>query len=209
MILHDNEAASLETPSLVPNDQSDLPDLLARTSASLRDLADRLDEGTLIDPVEWVIPMADIGTDRMEAHCDAIAQRLGKKHLAVYAIGFDEDVPLERVYAVVDGNKARNKTLPVADRRAFARVNKRKGCLGSRCLYVGKSEKAAGRLRQHLIEADPTTFAVHMKYWPSDIPGNLTVKVIGVAGVQSILLPFIEDQMAHETPPILGKRGSV
>lgn len=190
-------------------DASALTDLLGRTALSLRDLADQLDEGRGIDPVEWVIPMADIGTARMEKHCDAIAARLGKKHLAVYAICFDDEVPLERVYDVVDGNKARNKTLPVAERRAFARVNKRKGCLGSRCLYVGQSEKAAGRLRQHLIEADPTTFAVHLKYWPNDIPGNLIVKVIGVAGVQSMLLPFIEDQMVLETPPILGKRGSV
>ncbi len=190
-------------------DVTALPNLIARTATSLRDLAEQLEQGTLIDPVEWVIPMADIGTDRMDAHCDAIAARLGKKHLAVYAICFDDAVPLERVYEVVDGKKAENKTLPVDQRRAFARVNKRKGCLGSRCLYVGQSEKAAGRLRQHLVEAHPATFAIHLKYWPNDIPGNLIVKVIGVAGVQSMLLPFIEDQMAREMPPILGKRGSV
>lgn len=189
--------------------QTDLPDLIARTAATLRGLADQLEQGTLVDPVEWVIPMSDIGTERMHEHCDAIAARLGKKHLAVYAICFDDEVPLDRVYAVVDGNKARNKMLPVNERRAFARVNKRKGCLGSRCLYVGKSEKAAERLRQHLIEAHPATFAVHLNQWPSDIPGNLIVKVIGVAGMQSVLLPFIEDQMASEMPPILGKRGSV
>lgn len=191
------------------SDESALPNLIARTATSLRTLADQLEQGTLIDPVEWVIPMADIGSDRMNVHCDAIAARLGKKHLAVYAICFDDDVPLDRVYEVVDGNKAKNKTLPVHERRAFARVNKRRGCLGSRCLYVGKSEKAAERLRQHLTEANLATFAIHLNYWPKDIPGNLIVKVIGVAGVQSILLPFIEDQMASEMPPILGKRGSV
>ncbi len=191
------------------NDEAALPNLIARTASSLRALADQLEQGTLIDPVEWIVPMADIGTERMEAHCDAIATRLGKKHLAVYAICFDDAVPLERVYEIVDGNKAKNKTLPVHERRAFARVNKRKGCLGSRCLYVGKSEKAAERLRQHLTEANPATFAIHLNYWPNDIPGNLIVKVIGVAGVQSVLLPFIEDQMASEMPPILGKRGSV
>ena len=191
------------------NDEAALPNLIARTASSLRNLADQLEQGTLIDPVEWVIPMADIGSDRMDAHCDAIAGRLGKRHLAVYAICFDDDVPLERVYEIVDGNKAKNKTLPVHERRAFARVNKRKGCLGSRCLYVGKSEKAAERLRQHLTEANPATFAIHLNYWPNDISGNLIVKVIGVEGVQSVLLPFIEDQMASEMPPILGKRGSV
>lgn len=193
----------------IADDSSDLPDLIGRTAASLRALADELEHGKLVEPIEWVIPMSDIGSDRMEEHCDGIAARLGKKHLAIYAIGFDENVPLERVYEVVDGHKAQNKTLPPQERRAFARVNKRKGCLGSRCLYVGKSEKAAERLRQHLIEADRATFAVHLKYWPNDMPGNLVVKVIGVAGVQSLLLPFIEDQMARETPPILGKRGSV
>lgn len=195
--------------SLEAGEAATLTNLIARTAASLRNLADQLEQGTLIDPVEWIIPMSDIGSERMHDHCDAIAARLGKKHLAVYAICFDDDVPLERVYAVVDGNKALNKTLPVHERRAFARVNKRKGCLDSRCLYVGKSEKASERLRQHLIEAHPATFAIHLKYWPKDIPGNLIVRVIGVAGIQSVLLPFIEDQMASEMPPILGKRGSV
>lgn len=202
-------ALSSDDITLTTDATSDLPDLIGRTAASLRALADELEHGKLVEPIEWVIPMSDIGTDRMEEHCDGIATRLGKKHLAIYAIGFDEAVPLERVYEVVDGHKAKNKTLPPQERRAFARVNKRKGCLGSRCLYVGTSEKAAERLRQHLIEADPATFAVHLKYWPNDIPGNLIVKVIGVAGVQSLLLPFIEDQMVRETPPILGKRGSV
>ena len=194
---------------MVGDEAPAIPDLIARTVVTLREMADDLEQGTLIDPVEWVIPMSDIGSTRMEAHCDAIAARLGKKHLAVYAICFDASVPLERVYEIVDGHKAMNKALPVAERRAFARVNKRKGCLGSRCLYVGKSEKAAERLRQHLIEAHPATFAVHLAHWPRDLPGNLLVKVIGVAGVQSVLLPFIEDQMASEMPPILGKRGSV
>lgn len=129
--------------------------------------------------------------------------------MAVYAICFDDSVPLERVCDFLGGQKAKNKTLPVDERRAYARVNKRKGCLGSRCLYVGKSEKAAERLRQHLTEAHRATFAIHFNYWPNDIPGNLNVKVIGVAGISSMLLPFIEDQMAREIPPILGKRGSV
>jgi hypothetical protein len=199
----------LDIPSEIEDNKHTLPDLLGRTAQSLRDMADQLDQGTVIDPVEWVIPMSDIGTDRMEDHCDAIADRLGKKHLAVYAIRFDSAVPLARVYDVVNDNKARNKALPAHERRAFARVNKRVQRLDSRCLYVGKSEKAAERLRQHLIEADPATFAVHLKYWPNDIPGNLIVQVVGVTDVQSVLLPFIEDQMARETPPILGKRGSV
>lgn len=190
-------------------DQAELPDLIVRTAATLRALADRLEQGKLVKPLEWTIPMADIGTDRMADHCDAIAEAMGKKQLAIYAIGFDETVPLERVYDVVDGQKAANKLLPAEERRAFARVNKRKGCLGSRCLYVGKSEKTAERIRQHLIEAPRATFAVHMKHWPNDIPGNLIVSVIGVANLPSALVPFIEDQLVSETPPILGKRGSV
>lgn len=200
-------------PIDIPSEDGDnthtLPDLVGRAAQSLRDMADQLDQGTVIDPVEWVIPMSDIGTERMEEHCDAIADRLGKKRLAVYAIRFDSAVPLARVYDVVNDNKASNKALPAHERRAFARVNKRVQRLDSRCLYVGKSEKAAERLRQHLIEADPATFAVHLKYWPNDMPGNLIVQVVGVTDVQSVLLPFIEDQMARETPPILGKRGSV
>lgn len=198
-----------DTQIVTVEDQFALPGLIARTATSLRDLADQLEQGTFIDPVEYVIPMSDIGTGRMDEHCDAIAARLGKKHLAVYAICFDDAVPLERVYEVVDGHKATNKTLPVQERRAFARVNKRKGCLGSRCLYVGKSEKVAGRLRQHLTEADPATFALHLNYWPSDIPGNLIVKIIATKGVETAFLPFIEEQIIREMPPILGKRGSV
>ncbi len=172
-------------------------------------MADQLDHGTGLALFDMVIPMSDIGSERMNEHCDAIAERLGKKHLAVYAICFDDAVPLDRVYDVVDGNKARNKTLPAAERRAFARVNKRKRNIGSRCLYIGQSEKAAERIRQHLTEAHPATFAIHLNYWPNDIPGNLIVQVIGVPNAQSVLVPFIEDQLASEMSPILGRRGSV
>lgn len=203
---------SPELPENVDFDADDKTaplNLIARTAETLRGVADRLEEEGLFEPVEWIIPMADIGSDRMEGHCKAIEARLGKRHLAVYAICFDDGVPLDRVYDVVDGNKLRNKSLlPGQERRAFARVNKRKGCIGSRCLYIGKSEKVAERLSQHLIEGNPATYAVHLKYWPDDIPGNLIVKVIGVAGLQSGLLPYIEDQMTKEMPPILGKRGS-
>lgn len=172
-------------------------------------MADQLEQGTLVEPIEWLIPMSSVGTPRMEEYCNEISLRLGKKYLAVYAIYLDDTVPLDRVYEIVDRNRAENKKRMANERRAFARVNNRKGCQGSRCLYVGKSEKAAERLRQHLIEAHPSTFAVHLNYWPSDLPGNLIVRVVGVANLQSALLPFIEDQMASETPPILGKRGSV
>jgi len=198
-----------ENLNIDPNDKSAPRNLIARTAETLRGLADQLEAGELFDPIEWIIPMAHIGTESMQAHCNEIEDRLGKKHLAVYAVCFDDAVPLERIHKVVDDNKAKNKALPVQERRAFARVNKRKGCLDSRCLYVGKSEKVAERLRQHLIEAHPATYAIHLKHWPNDIPGNLVVKVIGVAGVASMMLPFIEDQMAKEMPPILGKRGSV
>ena len=185
------------------------PNLIARTASYLRALADQLEQGAVGDPVEWVIPMADIGTVRMNAHCDAIAARFGGKNLAVYAICFDDNVPLERVYEVVDRNKAENKALPVDGRTAFARVNKRKDCEGSRCLYVGKSEKVAARLKEHLTKANRATYAIHMNRWPNDLPGNLIIRVIEVKGVASSMLPFLEDQLAGEMPPILGKRGSV
>ncbi len=197
------------TPPAATSDDSDVAGLIGRTATSLRELADQLEAGALLDPIEWIIPMADIATPRMAEHIDAIATRLRRGHPAIYTLGFDRNVPLERVYAVVDGFKARNKELPADQRRAFARVNKRKGVLGSRCLYLGTSDKVADRLRQHLTEADRNTFAVHFNHWPSDIPGNLIVTVIGVAGVPAVLVPFIEYQIARETPPILGKRGSV
>jgi len=195
------------TPDAV--DQQPVDALLLRSAATLRGFADRIEGGALLRTLEWTIPMADIGTDRMEAHCNAIAEAVGRRQHAIYVIGFDDEVPLERVYEVVDGHKAQNKLLPAQERRAFARVNKRKGCLGSRCLYVGVSEKVVTRLRQHLIEAHPSTFAIHMKYWPSDIAGNLVVKLYRITNVPSVLVPFIEDQLAREMPPILGRRGSV
>jgi hypothetical protein len=189
--------------------ESELPDLIARTAASLRELAIQIEKGTLLEPIDWTIPMSDVASDRMSAHCDLIASRLGNKQLGVYAIYFDEGVPVERVYQFIDQNKIENNKRPVAERRAFAKVNERELCLGSRCLYVGKSKNTSSRLKQHLIEAPIKTYAIHMKYWPRDISGNLIVKTIGVAGVESALLPFIEDQLAREMPPILGKRGSV
>lgn len=86
---------------------SDLPDqanLISRTANTLRGLADQLERGTLIELKEWIIPIRDIGTDRMIEHCNAISIALGKKHLAVYALCLDEEVPLDRIYEIVDGD---------------------------------------------------------------------------------------------------------
>ena len=184
-------------------------DLIERTVKALRDIADKISQGSLVEPVEFIIPMFDIGSERMATHCRHIFETIGRKQLGVYSIEFDADVPLDRVYVTIDSLKDENVALPKADRTRFARVNKRKDCEGSRCLYVGKSEKIAERLKEHLHYVHYTTYALHLNRWPNDMPGNLIVKVIRVAGVQSILLPFIEDQMASEMPPILGKRGSV
>lgn len=184
-------------------------DLIERTVKALRDIADELSQGSLVDPVQFEIPMSDVGSERMAAHCRHIIEAIGRKQLGVYLIEFDADVPLDRVYDTIDSLKDENVALPKADQTRFARVNKRKDCEGSRCLYVGKSEKIAERLKEHLHYVHYTTYALHLNRWPSDIPGNLIVKVIGIKGVASSLVTFIEDQIARDTPPILGKRGSV
>ncbi|WP_017181347.1 hypothetical protein [Sphingobium xenophagum] len=184
-------------------------DLINRTAKALRDIADKISEGSLVEPVEFIIPMFDIGSERIATHCRHIIETIGRKQLGVYSIEFDADVPLDRVYDAIDSLKDENVALPKADRTGFAKVNKRKDCEGSRCLYVGKSEKIAERLKEHLHYVHYTTYALHLNRWPSDIPGNLIVKVIGIKGVASSLVTFIEDQIARDTPPILGKRGSV
>ena len=121
----------------VKNDGSSDNDLIARTACKLRRVADDLEQGKVADPVEWVISMADIATDRMDGHCKDIAERFLGSSLAVYALLFDEAVPLQRLYEIVDRNKRANKDKPFHERTAFARVNKRYG-IESRCLYVGK-----------------------------------------------------------------------
>ncbi|WP_278391479.1 hypothetical protein [Sphingobium yanoikuyae] len=188
---------------------SSVADLIARTAKALRDTAGELEQGALVEPVEFVIPMADLGTERMAGHCRRILDGVGRKQLGVYIIDLDADVPLCRVHDIIGKLKAANVALPKNDRTGFAKVNKREDCEGSRCLYVGKSEKTAERLKEHLHYVHPTTYALHLNRWPSDIPGNLIVKVIGVKDIASSLVTFIEDQVARDTPPILGKRGSV
>lgn len=184
-------------------------DLIVRTAKALRGIADEISEGSLVEPVEFIIPMFDIGSEHMATHCRHIIETIGRKQLGVYSIEFDADVPLDRVYDTIGRLKAENVALPKPDRTGFAKVNKRKDCEGSRCLYVGKSEKTAERLKEHLHYVHYTTYALHLNRWPNDIPGNLIVKVIGIKGVASSLVTFIEDQIARDTPPILGKRGSV
>lgn len=184
-------------------------DLIVRTAKALRGIADEISQGSLVEPVEFIIPMFDIGSERMATHCRHIIETIGRKQLGVYSIEFDADVPLDRVYDTIGRLKAENVALPKPDRSGFAKVNKRKDCEGSRCLYVGKSEKTAERLKEHLHYVHYTTYALHLNRWPNDIPGNLIVKVIGIKGVASSLVTFIEDQIARDTPPILGKRGSV
>jgi len=180
-----------------------------QTADALREIALGVEKGKVANPVCWEIALSELGTQTVDAVCKDIATALGPKCLSVYAIHLDESVPLDEFHNLVGQVRLDNQAREKAERRAYARINKARDCVGSRCVYVGKSEDTASRLKQHLIEATRSTYSIHFKHWVNDLPGNLIVSVFAVTNLKPSLLTYIEDQVAKDARPILGRRGSV
>lgn len=76
-------------------------------------------------------------------------------------------------------------------------------------LYVGRSQNIRSRLRQHLWQAPPQTYALNIHRWCPDIAGAVTVSVQPVLGhVDNDTVQDLEDTLWKTLRPIFGRSGS-
>jgi hypothetical protein len=87
------------------------------------------------------------------------------------------------------------------------------------CLYVGSSEEIHQRLKEHLFECNPTTYAMHLDTWfeKKDLP--ITINIWDFSGFlkkdedsndedsNSDYLQNIEDLLWNHYKPLFGRQG--
>jgi hypothetical protein len=89
--------------------------------------------------------------------------------------------------------------------------------VGSSCATHRRTGTLRSRLRQHLIAAPRGTYALSLATWTSELPGGITVSAWqyptagqgeeGDRAARRIVLA-VEDWLAGELKPMLGRRGS-
>ncbi len=78
-------------------------------------------------------------------------------------------------------------------------------------LYVGSSRNIFRRLNEHIGNGCKSTYALQLRHWASDISGGVQISVYGFGGDSSLLryLPYLEEQLASDLKPIMGKHGNL
>jgi hypothetical protein len=90
--------------------------------------------------------------------------------------------------------------------RCFAAPRDNASHAGSIVLYVGSSEKIKTRLKEHLFEANPKTYAMNLKRWFPQIEGSIRVKIQPILGSPSReIRQDLEDSLWRKFKPIFGK----
>lgn len=132
---------------------------------------------------------------------EKIQSLLGKKMVSIYAIRLLGQNPNFSICSAVSNLKGKETA------RAYPRVNEVVG--QTSCLYVGKSRNTAKRIYEHLVEANPKTYAMHMKHWSKDMGGIIQVDIFKYeASIDEDCLQLLEDRLAFELNPMLGRRGA-
>jgi hypothetical protein len=94
---------------------------------------------------------------------------------------------------------------------AYPRLNKSIDNLSEDCLYVGTSRDTEKRLKEHLGFGDNRTYSLHLAKWATFLAGGIEVRIhpFELAQDQLHLLPYLEDALAEELKPLLGRRGNL
>ncbi len=132
-----------------------------------------------------------------------LRSEVGRNYLAIYTLRLTENDAIPIVQSeILQARKLKN--------RAYPKINHfvRNSCLN--CLYVGQSKDIAKRLYEHIICANEKTYALHLSKWAQKIPGGLAIEIFkfGSSLNSSWVLQSLEDQLAQELNPLLGRTGA-
>ena len=81
------------------------------------------------------------------------------------------------------------------------------------CLYVGSSEEIHKRLKEHLFECEPTTYAMHLDTWfeKKDLPITINIwdfsEFLKDEKSDTDYLQTIEDLLWNHYKPLFGRQG--
>jgi hypothetical protein len=167
-------------------------------------IAKRLESMAYLTQHSWSVDFSDLSTDAINnLKCD-FEEKLTKDCLSIYTFHLSGTVCVETLATQINLARANN-----GENRAYPRVNKNQTADSYRCLYVGSSRTTPKRLKEHLGFGNLRTYSLQLAYWASNLPGQFTIDVVEFSNNKESqeLIPFLEDRIAQDRKPILGRRG--
>ena len=94
---------------------------------------------------------------------------------------------------------------------AYPRLNRPPPELSDDCLYVGTSRKTHKRLAEHLGYGNDKTYALHLGKWTDALVGGIEIGVneYDLSYDHRGHLTHLEDALARDLRPMLGRRGNL
>jgi hypothetical protein len=145
----------------------------------------------------------DPSSDRLKT---SINQSLVKDCLSIYSFHLDDNCH-ETDFKTAFEN-ARKENLA---NLAYPRINTKTPPAREKCLYVGTSRQTPKRLLQHLGFGNDRTYSLQLKKWAGDLAGGFQIRIVEfkVSEKQRSLLTYLEDALASDLHPMLGRRGNL
>jgi len=188
----------------MPDMDFDFELLNAKAADQLRATALLVERAGKPSRTSWIIPFSDLSGSRLDQATDQISLALGKKCRSLYTFRLSDECTPEKVREMIGHAREVNP-----GNRAYPRVNHVTAGRDSRCLYVGTSRKTATRIRQHLGAGNARTYALHLSWWATRLPGSVLLDIHEYGDdTPDEMLVVLEEQLARELNPVLGRRGS-
>lgn len=183
-------------------DHSPFADLPARTQSALQIVSNAVDGVVPIDVRSWRIPVSELPPEPSGlALLEEVTLWAGDSKACLYYFECLPGSDLELVKKTFAAAKVKK-----VGRRAYPRRNKLRE-RGS-CLYVGRSQSVAKRLRDHLGYGAKKTYALQLIHWAR--PLSLEIEFVCAKyseDTSSVALQALEDTLWETRTPMLGRQG--
>jgi hypothetical protein len=175
-----------------------------RAAKQLVTHANELDDISHQECHSWEMRFLELKPPRLEELNEQIGETLDKDCLSIYTFHLTDESSLEILRSAI--NIARKQNI---ESRAYARVNQIGVIEQNRCLYVGTSRKTPQRLKEHLGLGNIKTYSLQLSHWATKLGSGFRIDVFSFENTAKNrkLLPLLEDQLACDRGPILGRRG--
>jgi hypothetical protein len=171
------------------------------------DIANQLHDITPVRPaISLKFKLSELVHGQKEQTWRRLQASFSAKCLSLYSFHLDEAATQNSFLTAFE--KAKNERLGGL---AYPRLNKPLDNLSADCLYVGTSRKTINRLSEHLGFGNDQTYSLHLGKWASVLEGGVEIRILEfeIDDPRRHLLTYLEDALARELRPMLGRRGNL
>tara|TARA_R110000868_G_scaffold62782_7_gene189546 strand:- start:4605 stop:5153 length:549 start_codon:yes stop_codon:yes gene_type:complete len=175
--------------------------LSSRTAVGLFELAKLVSAAPIAKAITRKIAFAELSSMNKSDLQNEFKEQFGNGSRSLYSIKLNSQADCADTWEALRSAKAEKIC-----GRSYSRVHPFNS---SPCLYVGSSSNLTKRLMEHVGFGAKGTYSLHLLCWASGLRGGLDIDALIYPEISQQILCAMEDQMAVESQPMFGRRGSV